>query len=312
MNKILITGGTGFVGGRLAKRLSVDNEVYVSSRKPIDKSSLALYGDVIAVEHRTLFFADRFPAVDTVIHLAAMNEWDSAKHPSEAIRVNVGESQAILENSIRIGARRFIYFSTAHVYGAPLTGKISEETVPVPVHPYSSTHLAAENHVIEATLQNRIQGIVLRLSNSFGAPVSPAVNRWTLLTNDLCRQAVENGKMKLKSNGCQYRDFICLSDVEEIIASIVERKSPLKHIVYNLGSGIPVRVIDMVKLIAQMAVTVLKKNVLYELPHDAKETIEPGLEFSIDRLLEEGFKITNDVNLEIERLLQFCAEHFTA
>ena len=310
MMKVLITGGTGFVGGRLAKRLAEENEVYISSRRSLDKDTLRLYGKVIPVEHKSLFNAETFPAVDVVIHLAALNEWDSVKYPSESIQVNVDETRIILENSIIRGVNRFIYFSTAHIYGSPLTGKISETTLPQPTHPYSITHRAAEDYVVAAAKQKRINGIVLRLSNSFGAPVSADVNRWTLLANDLCRQAVEKGKMKLTSNGCQYRDFICLTDVEDILASMVERKHPLKEIIYNLGSGLPVRVIDLARIIEKLCVTVLKKNVPVELPAQAKETKEPRLEFSIDRLLTEGFRINNDINLELERLLQFCAEHF--
>jgi UDP-glucose 4-epimerase len=310
MKKILITGGTGYVGGRLARRLSPEHEVYISSRRKQDKEELRLYGNVTLVDHKNLMEMETFPAVDVVIHLAALNELDSVKYPSEAIRVNVDETRIILENSITRSVNRFIYFSTAHVYGSAVTGRISETTIPQPTHPYSITHLAAEEYVVAASKQNRINGIVLRLSNSFGAPVSAHVNRWTLVANDLCRQAVEKGKMMLSSNGCQWRDFICLTDVEDILASMVERKYPLKQIIYNLGSGLPLRVIDLARVIEKLCITVLKKNIPVKLPEHAKETEEPKPDFSIDRLLEDGFRINNDVTLELEKLLQFCADHF--
>ena len=70
MKKILITGGTGFVGGRLAKRLSAENEVFVSSRKKLSAEDLLPYGNVNAVDHASLLKAAAFPFVDTVIHLA--------------------------------------------------------------------------------------------------------------------------------------------------------------------------------------------------------------------------------------------------
>ncbi len=310
MNKILITGGTGFVGGRLTKRLAAENEVFISSRKKPDDDALRLYGGVRFIDHSGLLHPEGFPAVDMVIHLAALNEMDSVKNPSEAIRVNVDETRIILENSVKRAVDRFYYFSTAHIYGSPLAGKITEDTLPVPVHPYAITHRAAEDYVVAAVRQHKINGTILRLSNSFGAPVSSRVNRWTLLANDLCRQAVEKGKMVLNSNGCQYRDFICLGDVEEILASMIERREPLKNIIYNLGSGLAVRVIDMAKIIEKLCVIILKKNVPVILPEHTKETIEPVLEFSVDRLLAEGFHVQNDVTLELERLLQFCSDHF--
>ena len=66
--------------------------------------------------------------------------------------------------------------------------------------------------------------------------------------------------MHLSSNGCQYRDFICLEDVEAVVERMILIKK-LKHKIYNLGSGISVRVIDMANSISTTAITVLKKNI---------------------------------------------------
>ena len=309
MSKILITGGLGFVGGRLSRRLSAEHEVYVSSRNKVSEDVLRLHGHVRWVEHRSLLSASGFPpSMDIVIHLASLNEWDSVKYPVEAIRINVDETHLILENSISAGAGQFIYFSTAHIYGSPLVGKISEDTLPVPVHPYAITHRAAEDYIVAATKQKRIRGTVFRMSNAIGAPVYPEVNRWTLLANDLCRQAVEKGKLSLHSNGCQYRDFICLSDVEEIIAALPVKNT--HHIIYNLGSGKSLQVKDMAMKISLLASEMLNKKISLEWPANALVTEEEGLHYSIDRLLSEGFRILNPVDTELENLLQFCKSNF--
>ena len=301
----------GFVGGRLSKRLSSENEVIVSSRSRPEETELKLHGPVQYIEHQYLFSAEQFPKnIDAVIHLAALNEWDSVKFPSEAIRVNIDETRQILENSIGAAVKRFIYFSTAHIYGSPLTGNISESGLPAPQHPYAITHKAAEDYIIAATLQKKIKGIVIRLSNAFGAPVSAKVNRWTLLANDLCRQAVEKGRMVLTSNGCQYRDFICLTDVEEVISKMVSKPDLLKYYLYNLGSGKSMRVLDMAYAIAAKCEEVLGKKIKVELPAGAVSSIEPELFFSIERLKSEDFLMQNDLNREIETLLKFCDQNF--
>ena len=309
MSKILITGGLGFVGGRLSRRLSDEHEVYVSSRHEQTKEVLQLHGNVRLIDHRNLLSPSTFPkSIDTVIHLAALNEWDSVKFPSEAIRVNVDETRILLENSINEHVGQFIYFSTAHIYGSPLVGQITEETLPVPVHPYAITHRAAEDYIIAAAKQKKINGLVIRLSNAFGAPVHADVNRWTLLANDLCRQAIEKGKLTLLSNGCQYRDFICLSDVEEIIAKLVTKT--MRHIVYNLGSGVSTRVIDMANKISGFATELLKKNIPVVLPENSSVSNERELHYSIDRLVSEGLNLSNPVDPELKRLLQFCQLNF--
>lgn len=311
MNKILITGGTGLVGGRLAKRLSMDYEVYISSRKGLDNNKLRLYGNVTGVTHQSLLKQSEFPEVDIVIHMASLNERDVVEHPSEAIRVNIDETRIIVENSVAKKIPHFYYFSTAHIYGSPLTGIITEDTLPRPVHPYSITHRAAEDYVLAAAARNLINATVLRLSNSFGAPVSSEVNRWTLLVNDLCRQAAEKGKMNLNSNGCQYRDFICLTDVENIMAEMLRRSQPLRNSIYNLGSGVSIRVIDMAMIIERLCTSVLREKIPIELPPDVVESTEPSFEYSIGRLMQEGFQVKNDIDQEVTRLLQYCAEHFS-
>jgi UDP-glucose 4-epimerase len=309
--RILVTGGLGFVGGRLSRKLSLENEVIVSSRKQPEEHELKLHGGVQWTSHHTLFSAEQFPSnIDTVIHLAALNEWDSVKFPSDAIRVNIDETRQILENSINAGVRKFIYFSTAHIYGSPLTGRISESNLPVPQHPYAITHKAAEDYVIAATLKNKIKGIVIRLSNAFGAPVSANINRWTLLANDLSRQAAEKGAMILNSTGRQYRDFICLSDVEEVISKIVSDKINLTSSIYNLGSGKSSRVIDFASLISRVAEKLTGKKVEIKLSDNTPGPDETELFYSIDRLLNDGGTIKNDVQKEISGLLEFCYQAF--
>jgi UDP-glucose 4-epimerase len=309
--RILITGGLGFVGGRLTKRLSEDHEVMVSSRQQPDEKELKLHGGIHFIEHHLLFSPESFPkAIDMVIHLAALNEWDSVKNPSEAIRVNIDETRLILENSIRAAVKQFIYFSTAHVYGSPLTGNITESSLPIPQHPYSITHKAAEDYIIAATLQKKIKGIVIRLSNAFGAPVSAKVNRWTLVANDLCKQAVEKSLMVLTSNGCQYRDFICLTDVEEVIHQMISNPGQLKNYLYNLGSGKSMRVLDMAHTIAAKCAEIMGKKIMVQLPPGAVTSKEPELFFSIDRLKSENFSVLNNIEKEMEGLVKFCARNF--
>src|SRR5450432_1099614 len=101
MSRILITGGLGYVGGRLTKRLSGEHEVCVSSRQKLPEEILRIHGNPRCLDHSLLLKQETFPAfIDTVIHLAALNEIDSVKYPSEAIRVNIDETRIILDHAI--------------------------------------------------------------------------------------------------------------------------------------------------------------------------------------------------------------------
>jgi UDP-glucose 4-epimerase len=312
MSNVLITGGTGFVGGRIASSLSASHTVVLSSRKNPDSKMLQAHGAAKGIIHQQLLDSTTFPDdVDTVIHMAALNEWDCVSNPSEAIRVNIDETRIILENAIKHGVKEFIYFSTAHAYGQ-LTGHVTEKRLPVPVHPYAITHRAAEDYVNAAGIQKKISTVCLRLSNSFGAPVVPSVNRWTLLANDLAKQAIEKKQLTLLSNGCQYRDFICLSDVTAVVSEMISNGiSNLKHPMYNLGSGQSMRVLDMANLISSVYKELYNQDLPIIFPEAAVQTTEPGLQFDISLLESAGFKMKNDFKAEIKNLLQFCREHFS-
>ncbi|HEV3251824.1 MAG TPA: SDR family oxidoreductase [Puia sp.] len=313
MSSILITGGTGFVGGRIAKKLSGKFGVIVSSRKTIEPAILALHGPIRQVHHQELLSEGSFPKkINTVIHLAALNEWDSVQSPSEAIRVNVDETRILLENAQASGVENFIYFSTAHIYGSPMRGTITELSLPAPIHPYSITHRAAEDYVLAAAAQKKIHSIVIRLSNSFGAPVLATVNRWTLLANDLAKQAIEKGRLSLLSNGCQYRDFICLTDVENIIHEIIKRgPENCRQGIYNLGSGKSMKVIELAEKIVSIYRELFGERINISFPANSSPTEEAELNYRVDRLLKEGFVIGNDFEEEIKKLLLFCHQNFT-
>lgn len=313
MSKILITGGFGYVGGRLAKFLQAHHTVVVSSRKQPTAEQLERHGQPGFVLHDQLLQKGGFPeGVDVVIHLAALNEREVLLSPSEAIKVNIDQTRMVLEQAIAAGVQQFIFFSTAHIYGSPLQGIIDETTLPVPVHPYAITHRAAEDYVLAAQAQGKILSTVIRLSNSFGAPVDPAVNRWTLLVNDLCRQAITQQKLALASNGCQYRDFVSLEDVQTAIQHIIVRReqAPVTGI-YNLGSGISMTVLEMAALIAATYREMLGQPIHVSIPEGATPTNEPGLQFSVEKLQSTGWMVKNDFSKELREMLLFCKRNFT-
>ena len=70
-----------------------------------------------------------------------MNENDSAKYPDRALEVNAGGTLKLVQSAIRAKVERVLYFSTAHIYGAPLLGEINERVIParssLRLHPQS-------------------------------------------------------------------------------------------------------------------------------------------------------------------------------
>jgi len=310
---ILITGGLGYVGSSLAKHFSEQGlfNVILSSRKS-EKLPDELKGcSIVNIDNDSTNedITDILKNIHIVIHLAALNEIDSLQKPDEAILVNVLGLHKILNASVEAGVNKFIYFSTAHIYCSPLIGNITENLCPIPTHPYAITHRAAEDFVIAATINDKIDGLVLRLSNSIGPPIHSGVNRWTLLVNDICKQIVETGEISLRTTGIQIRNFITMDDLCRATDHFCNLISFDKfHPVYNLGGPSDLSINEMVQYI----INVCEKKYGFTPKINKPDTIENKYDLKYDstKLGKTGFKWNNDIEKEIEKTLISAFNHF--
>jgi UDP-glucose 4-epimerase len=314
MRKVLITGGCGYLGGRLAQFLvSKDSyEILLGSRRQIQPQSWLPQAKVVETKWNSpRGLQDICSGVDCIVHLAGMNAQDCAADPAKAISVNTVATAHLLQAAIRQKVRRFIYMSTAHVYGSPLSGVITEETKPTPVHPYALSHQARENAVLALHQSGVIEGIVIRLSNAYGAPADKGVNSWMLLVNDLCRQAATSGKLVLRSSGLQKRDFIPLYDVVRAIDHFIQRPiDKSRDGIFNLGGEATYRIIDLAKLIAERCKAVLGYKPEFDRLDPVPGESSPKLNYKIDKLKETGFSLNGNIEKEIDTMLEFCHKNF--
>jgi UDP-glucose 4-epimerase len=312
--RILITGGFGFVGGRLAVHLAQEgHKIVLGSRNSIAPPAWLPQADVMQIEwDNSRALEHTCNGADVVIQAAGMNAQGCASDPIAALAFNGVATARLVAAASRSGVQRFIYLSTAHVYANPLVGTITENTCPHNLHPYATSHLAGEHVVLSASQRGQIQGIVLRLSNAFGAPVHEDVNCWTLLVNDLCRQAVTKRSIKLKTSGVQRRDFVTLQDVSRAVSHLLDlRKEHMGDGVFNIGGAWPPRVIDMAVLIRQRCSAVLGfvPAFIHTVPDEGETELD--LDFKIDRLLSSGFELSGNAATEIDATLLFCHEAFS-
>lgn len=308
--RILITGGFGYVGGRVAQALAAlpDTHVVLGSRYRKDAPLWLPAASVVATPWLEADSLRRAcSGVDAVLHLAAMNEIDAARDPVGALEMNGVNSVRLLEAARAEGVACFVYLSTAHVYGAPLAGHIDENTLPRPRHPYASSHRAAEDAVLAASDDGKLTGVVLRLSNGFGVPAHPNVNRWTLLVNDLCRQAATNRCLLLRSSGLQRRDFVTLHDVGRAFSHVIDLpKELVGNGIFNVGGAWAPRIIDMTELIQERCSVVLGFTPEIVCPKPDISEVSLYLDYCIDKLFATGFTLSGDIKAEIDATLRLC------
>ena len=311
--RILITGGLGFIGGRVATHLSsLGHQIVIASRTKHDAPIWLPAARMFHLNWEDVSSLRKAcENVDVVVHAAGMNSRDCEISPEKALEFNGSATQRLVEASIAAKVTKFVYLSTAHVYGHPLSGSITEATSPKNQHPYATSHLTGEKAVLSASISGEIDGIILRLSNIYGAPTHKNVNCWMLLVNDLCKQAVTTQKIILRSSGTQQRNFLTMSDACAIIAcTIFENIKIGIPKILNVGSRESETVFEMAMAIQKRCQTVLKIFPQIEtLTSDQRldsSTLSYGSLYS-NSLLD---KIENNRDREIDALLNFCNDSF--
>ncbi len=307
---ILITGGFGFIGGRLSTYLKeLGQNIIVGTRNTNSKPfSLKKINEKKVIWDDLTSLKKLCQGIDVIIHTAGMNSQDCANDPVAALEFNGVATTRLVSAALCSGVKKFIYLSTAHVYSSPLVGIISEKSYPKNFHPYATSHLAGEMAVIKAYKEKKIQGIVLRISNAFGVPSDHRINCWNLLVNDLCKQAVINKELCLKSDGNQLRDFIPLSELCQIIRTFITDLSINKELgVFNIGTGKTKSVIQMAKVIQNRCEKILEFRPKLIFKKKFEEHNPSTFKYITNRLNKIGYHHNNRNSIkEIDKLLQFC------
>jgi len=312
----LITGGLGYLGGRIAGYLRERDpsaDIFLTT-KPGDKKPPQWTRDFIVLqmelmEEDSIRECLRGKNIDTIIHLAALNEIDSMKNPERAVHVNTLGTYKLLHAASSNNIDRLIYFSTYHVYGAAPDCPIAESTPTKPFHPYAITHRSAEDFVEYFRHYHKMKTLIFRLSNGYGYPMDMNINRWTLVFNDLCRQAVETERMVLTSSGRQHRDFIPLSDVAKAVHHFLcVIPDEWDDGLYNLGGDCSMSILDVAHRIAAVYRKLYGREGL-EIstpPEGASPLDGKPVRYCIDKIKGKGFRLTGDMEMEITKTLKLC------
>ncbi len=314
MTRVLITGGLGYLGGRIAADLAVrgGRTLRLTTRRPAgERPAWSRAFDVVVADFDSGDGVDAAcRGVDAAVHLAAVNAPESAADPARAERVTVGGTRKLVEAAAKAGVKRLVYLSTAHVYGRPLAGRIDEATPPKPAHPYAVTHLAAEEIVLAAA---KPTGVVLRVSNGVGAPADAGADCWMLVANDLCRQAATTDAVVLDGSGRELRDFVVAADVAGAVAHVLALpENRLGGRLFNVGGDRTLSVLALAEFIAGRAEKVLGRRPAVRRKQVAASGKPAVLDFRSDALRATGFRPTGAFEREIDDTLRFCRDAFAA
>lgn len=236
--KILITGGSGFIGSHVVERYQGRAEIVVldnfrtGHRRNLDGLSCRLVeGSILDRE----LVAETMREVDLVFHLAALvSVPESMEKPAETVDINVHGLLNVLEAARHAGVKKLCFASSAAVYGENPVSPKGETMTPDPRSPYAVTKLDGEYYCGLYAREGWLSTACLRFFNVCGPRQDPA-SAYAAAVPIFVARALRGEPLNLHGDGGQTRDFIHVRDIAGALSFLAEKEGVTG--VFNAGYG---------------------------------------------------------------------------
>ncbi|HVE60192.1 MAG TPA: NAD-dependent epimerase/dehydratase family protein [Chitinophagaceae bacterium] len=254
--KILVTGGVGFVGSNLVRKLIEKYNAEVTVLDDLFTGDVAfLKGLDYEFIHGTVEDAalvnECIQGKNIVFHLAARNIIVSNQNPREDLNVNVGGSFNVFEACLLHNVERVVYTSTSSVYGNPTKLPVCEDDNKSFLNFYSASKFSAETYAKTFFEVFNLPVTIIRYSNVYGINQSPA-NAYCGVIGKFIEAALSNKPISIHGDGSQTRDYTYIEDaIDATIAAAIFKKAIGND--YNIGTGIETSVNELVQHIIKIS-----------------------------------------------------------
>jgi UDP-glucose 4-epimerase len=261
----LITGSQGYLGRHLTSRFSDLKIPYIGIDKatsPIGSSSpraheiQGSYTDEFLIEK---IFTEY--EIEGVIHLAALKDVsDSLKNPKLYMDLNFHESKTFLENCLDLGLSKFIFASSAAVYGNQNTNLGFTEDSPIQVsNPYGESKIEFERFLSYKSQESNFSSVILRFFNLGGSVLGiSSDHQGSNLVPKILKAVIAKQEVLVYGNeyptkdGSAERDYIHIMDVVDAVIKSTKYLGDLKGCeIFNIGSGRAVSVLEVIKMFSE-------------------------------------------------------------
>lgn len=250
--KLLVTGGAGYVGGAVARRLRAAGHVVTI----LDDLSTGHRHNVDGFDFVEADMADREAIepvlarrrIEGIVHMAALClVGASVKEPEAYYENNLRRPLVLLDLALQAGVSRFVFSSSAAVYGEPDATPIEEDHPARPTNPYGETKLAFERALAWHAAARGTSAVALRYFNAAGSTADGHGEEHaeeTHLIPNVLRAALGGAPMAIfgtdypTPDGTAVRDYVHIEDLAEAHRLALEHAAPTGRLtVFNLGSG---------------------------------------------------------------------------
>ncbi len=257
--RALVTGGAGFIGHHLVRRLLNDGyEVRVldnfatGSRERLEGLDVALVeGDLRSYERAHTAVR----GTDVVFHLGALPSVPrSVQDPLTTGAVNVEGTLNVLLAARDEGIRRVVFASSSSVYGASPALPKNEADQPLPISPYGVSKLSAEHYCRAFTTVYGLETVSLRLFNVFGPGQDP-LSQYAAVVPRFITALASGNRPIVYGDGTQTRDFTYVEDVIEAFVLASQASGAAAGEVINVSAGEQTSLLALLALLSDLIAT---------------------------------------------------------
>ena len=254
--KVVVTGGAGFIGANLARRLTT--LPWVSEVVVVDDLSTGSLANIAGlplrfVEGSVLDVAlldDAFDGAAAIAHLAAIPSVPrSVAQPLRSHEANATGTLQVLEAARRAGSPspHVIVASSSSVYGSNPQLPKSEDLRPMPMSPYAVSKLAAESYALAYADCHGLDVLPFRFFNVFG-PLQPPDHDYAAVVPAFISAALAGAPLRIYGDGMQTRDFTFVDTVVNTIVDAIDRRVTSPDPV-NLAFGTRISLLELVSVL---------------------------------------------------------------
>jgi UDP-glucose 4-epimerase len=250
MKKVLVTGGAGFIGFPLAKKLAEDNHVVVLDNFSTGRRHNCENFDVIEGDIRNTDIKKILKDVDVVYHMAAeLGVERIAGRDKEVWEVEVEGTKNLLKACVSAGVKKFLFASSSEVYGHYTADKLpmSENHDFKPDTLYGQAKRLCEELCKSYSEKNGLKTISVRYFNVYG----PMQTRGGFVIPAFIYSLLNGENIKIHGDGTQTRDFTYVDDAVD--ATIRVCQDGFDKEVFNIGSGKSVSMNELAKTLMDVS-----------------------------------------------------------